>query len=165
MATDNPAAVAATIAGEVKDPVADTPGEATLLVSEFPPPPFYYANENVAPPPIPAENLARGTRRAAAVAARAREEQKAKDKTNAILGGATADEEEPGDVVAVFGEIVEDPMLVEPIDHCEDPKVIGSEVKRLNELVLRNFVQLVNDLVQNPETNQYVVKYHGPFKC
>jgi hypothetical protein len=90
----------------------DTP---ELLVSEFPPPPFYYTEaENLTPPEIPLEALELGTRRAAAAAARARAEAERLrladegDKTDAILGGApTAAEEEEGDVVAVFGEIVE----------------------------------------------------------
>ena len=94
----------------------DAPGEATLLVSEFPPPPFYYTTENLEPPEIPVAALERGTRRAAKAAARARAEAErlrladdADDTTNAILGGVKAEEEEEeeGDVVAVFGEIVE----------------------------------------------------------
>ncbi len=105
---------------EVEEIVEDAPGEATLLVSEFPPPPYYYqqvVSSHLPPPPIPEEALARGTRRAAAAAARAREETERlragssgnDDKTNVILGGATTstEEEEQGDVVAVFGEIVE----------------------------------------------------------
>jgi hypothetical protein len=94
----------------------EAPGEATLLVSEFPPPPFYYGEAaNLTPPEIPKEALERGTTRAAAAAARARAESERLrlagdevDKTDAILGGAPAPvEEEEGDVVAVFGEIVE----------------------------------------------------------
>lgn len=94
----------------------EAPGEATLLVSEFPPPPFYYGEAaNLTPPEIPKEALERGTARAAAAAARARAESERLrlagdevDKTDAILGGAPAPaEEEEGDVVAVFGEIVE----------------------------------------------------------
>lgn len=149
----------------------ENPGEATLLVSEFPPPPFYYqAAAHLTPPEIPQEALARGTKRAAAAAARARAESERlrlgeddPDKTDAILGGPVpAVEEEEGDVVAVFGEIVEvssisckssfseiifhqtsfvlttifstdllkDPLLVEPLDPCEDPTVIRDEVKR-----------------------------------
>jgi hypothetical protein len=34
------------------------------------------------------------------------------------------DDDIDGDVVAVFGEIVEDPMLIEIQDECDDPKVI-----------------------------------------
>ena len=95
----------------------ENPGEATLLVSEFPPPPFYYkAHANLPPPEIPYDALARGTKRAAAAAAKARAEserlrlgEEDPDKTGAILGGAApaVEEEEEGDVVAVFGEIVE----------------------------------------------------------
>jgi hypothetical protein len=118
----------------------DADGQPTLLVSEFPPPPFYYADAaNLEPPEIPVEALERGTRRAAAAGARARAEterlrlgNEGGDKTDAILGGVQSaeEEEEDGDVVAVFGEIVEDPLLVKPLDPCEDPVVIGDEVKR-----------------------------------
>jgi mediator of RNA polymerase II transcription subunit 7 len=73
---------------------------------------------------------------------------------SSILGGVAAEEEEDGDVVAVFGEIVEDPLLIEPLDVCEDPTVIRDEVKRLNQLVLRGFVKLVQDLVHNPTENK-----------
>jgi hypothetical protein len=118
----------------------DGDGQPTLLVSEFPPPPFYYVDAaNLEPPEIPVEALERGTRRAAAAGARARAEterlrlgNEGGDKTDAILGGVQSveEEEEDGDVVAVFGEIVEDPLLVKPLDPCEDPVVIGDEVKR-----------------------------------
>ena len=95
------------------------PGDAQLLVSEFPPPPYYYTEaDNLTPPPIPVEALALGTRKAAAAAARARDEAERLrleeagigDTThNTFLAGSTskAEEEEEGDVVAVFGEIVE----------------------------------------------------------
>lgn len=96
----------------------DTPGEAALLVSEFPPPPFYYRQAaQLSPPEIPTESLERASQRAAAAAAKAKAESERlrlqleddeADKTEAILGGVTdQDEEEEGDVVAVFGEIVE----------------------------------------------------------
>lgn len=140
----------------------DAPGEASLLVSEFPPPPFYYRSENLVPPPIPQDALTRGTMRAAAAAARARAEAERlrlaeeSDTTSAVLGGVDAkeDEEEEGDVVAVFGEIVEDPLLVEPLDRCEDPTLIRDEVKRLNKQVLQGFVKLVQDLVHRPVENK-----------
>jgi hypothetical protein len=90
-------------------------GEAQLLVSEFPPPPFYYTiAANLSPPEIPKEALERGTNRAAAAAAQAREAAERlrladeSANTDAILGGVRADvQEEEGDVVAVFGEVVE----------------------------------------------------------
>jgi hypothetical protein len=97
-------------------PEGEGDGQPTLLVSEFPPPPFYYAQaaDNLEPPEIPTEALERGTRKAAAAGARARAEAErlrlagdGADKTDAILGGVAAEEEEEGNVVAVFGEIVE----------------------------------------------------------
>ena len=110
----------------------EVPGEASLLVSEFPPPPYYYRQAlhvGLTPPPIPQEALKQGTNRAAAAAARARAESERlrlgddADKTDAILGGvsgpSSTGDEEKGDVVAVFGEIVEDPILVEPQDSID----------------------------------------------
>lgn len=142
----------------------DTPGEATLLVSEFPPPPFYYTEAaTLQPPEIPKEALERGTRKAAANAARGRAEAERQrlaedgDQTGALLGGipsAAEEEDEEGDVVGVFGEIVEDPLLVQPLDPCEDPTVIRDEVKRLNRKVVQGFVHMVQDLVQRPAENK-----------
>lgn len=141
--------------------------EASLLVSEFPPPPFYYRQAaTLTPPPIPTDALERGTRRAAAAAARARAEAERNrlamdegvDKTDAILGGVTApkEDEEEGDVVAVFGEIVEDPLLVEPLDRCEDPKIVRDQVQQLNKKAVLGFVKLVQDLVHRPTESKYV---------
>lgn len=145
------------------NPAEQEDGQATLLVSEFPPVPFYYrlaSAGKLEPPPIPYEALARGTSRAAAQAARARAESERlrlgeEDKTDAILGGVPAPEDEDdGDVVAVFGEIVEDPKLIEPLDRCEDPKIVRDEVKRLNQQVVQRFVKLVQDLVHRPMENK-----------
>lgn len=95
---------------------AAEPGEAALLVSEFPPPPFYYRQASqLTPPEIPTASLERASERAAAAAAKAKAESERlrlqleddDDKTNAILGGVTDENEEEGDIVAVFGEIVE----------------------------------------------------------
>jgi len=102
--------------GKPENDTGDTPGEAALLVSEFPPPPYYYRQAaQLTPPEIPTEALERASQRAAAAAAKAKAESERlrlqledDDKTHAILGGVTdQDEEEEGDVVAVFGEIVE----------------------------------------------------------
>ncbi|GAX15925.1 hypothetical protein FisN_UnNu076 [Fistulifera solaris] len=136
------------------------PGEATLLVSEFPPPPFYYhLADQLEPPPIPTEALKNGTERAARVLAEARaeaERQRLGD-TNAILGGTISSQEEDNEnVVAVFGEVVEDPWLVQPLDLCEDPTVVREEVKRLNATVLQLFAQLAHDLVHRPLENKHV---------
>ena len=138
-------------------------GQAMALVSEFPPVPYYYrlaASGNLTPPPIPTEALERGTTRAAQQAARARAESERlrlgdEDKTDAILGGVPAVEDtDDGDVVAVFGEIVEDPLLIKPLDACEDPKIVRDEVKRLNSEVVKGFVKLVEDLVHRPMENK-----------
>jgi hypothetical protein len=91
------------------------PAEAALLVSEFPPPPYYYGRSNLTPPAIPTEALERASKRAAASAAKAKAEaerlrlqlEDEDDKTNAILGGVIDQDEGEGGVVAVFGEIVE----------------------------------------------------------
>jgi mediator of RNA polymerase II transcription subunit 7 len=145
------------------NPAEPEEGQATLLVSEFPPVPFYYrlaSTGELLPPPIPTEALARGTSRASAQAARARAESERlrsgdEDETDAILGGVpAAEDEDDGDVVAVFGEIVEDPLLMEPLDRCEDPRVVRDEVKRLNQDVVKGFVKLVQDLVHRPIENK-----------
>jgi hypothetical protein len=96
----------------------DVPGEAQLLVSEFPPPPYYYHQaSSLKPPTIPIEALKRGTHRAAVAAAKARAEstrlrlldgREDIPDSDAILGGEeNANGIDDGEVVAVFGEIVE----------------------------------------------------------
>lgn len=152
MATDN--------SGAAESGEGDAPGEAQLLVSEFPPPPFYYKQAStLTPPPIPTEALERGTMRAAAAASKARAESvrirlgEDTPNTDAILGGETQEDEE-GEVVAVFGEIVEDPYLVEVQDICDDPTKIRDEVHRLNREVVELFVGLVKDLVNRPLDNK-----------
>lgn len=149
-------------------------GEATLLVSEFPPPPFYYRQyQTLTPPPIPHEALERGTNRSAAAAAQARAESErlrllgGENQDNTLAGtvptdpsgsGATANgggDDNDGSVVGVFGEIVEDPVLFQPLDRCEDPRVVRDEVKRLNNEAVKGFVELVRDLVHRPMENKY----------
>lgn len=146
---------------ELDHELADTPGEATILVSEFPPPPPYFRCVDLAalaPPAIPQDALTRGTRRAAAVARRLRAEAEqlrlGRDATDAILGGVAKEEDDDGAVVAVFGEIVEDPLVVEPLDPCEDPTVIRDQVKSLNIEVVQGFIKLVQDLVHRPAENK-----------
>lgn len=100
-------------AGAPEGVEGDAPGEAQLLVSEFPPPPFYYKlASSLTPPPLPYEALEKGTKKAAAAAVKARAESERMrlgvdtPNTDAILGGESQ-EEEDDEVVAVFGEIVE----------------------------------------------------------
>jgi len=76
------------------------------------------------------------------------------DTTDAILGGVADSSQEEGggggDVVAVFGEIVEDPNLAKVAEPCDDPTAVRDEAKRLNRQVLEGFVKLVQDLVNRP---------------
>ena len=58
-----------------------------------------------------------------------------------------------GSVVAVFGEIVEDPTLIIE-EECHDPVEIRENVKRLNQSVVNGFLQLVKQLVNNPNDNK-----------
>lgn len=152
-------------AGNYRSAPSTTGDAGTITTTNVP------TTYHLKPPEIPIDALSRGTRRAAAAAARARAEAERIrlleeagtnndiDKTDAILGGITTntttdDVDKDGDVVAVFGEIVEDPYLVVPMDRCEDPKIVREEVKRLNRQVLQGFVKLVNDLVHNPMENK-----------
>lgn len=57
-------------------------------------------------------------------------------------------------VVAVFGEIVEDPTLVTAEDECDDPVEIRENVKRLNQDVLNGYLKLVKQLVHDPNDNK-----------
>ena len=56
-------------------------------------------------------------------------------------------------VVAVFGEIVEDPTLTMELE-CDDPSLIQENVKRLNQEVLKGFLKLVRVLVTDPNVNK-----------
>mmetsp|Transcript_39619 Transcript_39619/g.82777 ORF Transcript_39619/g.82777 Transcript_39619/m.82777 type:complete len:312 (+) Transcript_39619:29-964(+) len=64
------------------------------------------------------------------------------------------DPDDPNEpVVAVFGEIVEDPTLVME-EECHDPVEIRENVKRLNQAVLNGFLKLVQKLVHDPNDNK-----------
>ena len=56
-------------------------------------------------------------------------------------------------VVAVFGEIVEDPTLTVE-EECHDPIEIRENVQRLNRSVLNGFLKLVQQLVHDPNDNK-----------
>ena len=58
-----------------------------------------------------------------------------------------------GSVVAVFGEIVEDPTLIIE-EECHDPVEIRENVKKLNQSVVNGFLKLVKQLVNNPNDNK-----------
>lgn len=151
---------------ENEDAPVDAPGEASLLVSEFPPPPFYYAycgeeGFELEPPPIPQEKLTYATEQARQQALQqAEKEEKIRqglvdDPQSFLTGDAETPSVEDDKVVGVFGEVVEDPFLMTPIHSSEeDPLMNCEELKRLNTEALETFVQLVNDLVQQPLENK-----------
>eukprot|EP00804_Cyclotella_cryptica_P016203 CCRYP_005695-RA/>CCRYP_005695-RA protein AED:0.20 eAED:0.17 QI:0/0.5/0.33/0.66/0/0/3/701/320 len=71
-----------------------------------------------------------------------------------IVDDDSIDPDDPNEpVVAVFGEIVEDPTLTVE-EECDDPTVIRENVKRLNQEVLRGFLTLVRVLVNDPNDNK-----------
>ena len=57
-------------------------------------------------------------------------------------------------IVAVFGEIVEDPTLVYVEEECNNPTILVNNVKRLNQSVLQGFLKLVTTLVNDPIENK-----------
>ena len=61
------------------------------------------------------------------------------------------DPDEP--VVAVFGEIVEDPTLIVE-EECHDPVEIRDNLKRLNREVVNGFLRLVDKLIHDPKDNK-----------
>ena len=161
------AATAATAAGAGGD------DHGTLLVSEFPPPPDYFrrcfagavdaaaAGAGAAPglraPPVPTGALERNAVYANAASARARKE------AERLRGGKDGGGEEvpeavlPGDVLAVFGEIVEDPnLVVDPGGDIDDggPAATRSRMRSLNREVMVQFLDLVNKLVKDPTKNK-----------
>ena len=163
------AATAATAAGAG----AGGDDHGTLLVSEFPPPPDYFrrcfagavdaaaAGAGAAPglraPPVPTGALERNAVYANAASARARKE------AERLRGGKDGGGEEvpeavlPGDVLAVFGEIVEDPnLVVDPGGDIDDggPAATRSRMRSLNREVMVQFLDLVNKLVKDPTKNK-----------
>lgn len=167
---------------EPKDDAITPEGEEDmLLVSEFPPPPYYYgmASQNtpahlrLTPPEIPLRSFRVAAKKVL------RERKRAKDESERIRLAACAGEDstdegtktdeaatgdikeedddsiDPDDpnVVAVFGEIVEDPTLTVE-QECDDPNVVRDNVKRLNQEVLKGFLKLVRILVNDPNRNK-----------
>lgn len=157
----------------------DENDDQPLLVTEFPPPPYYFRQAStLTPPEIPIEALQRASQRAAAQLQKAKEESEqirlaaeAEGGDGSTTGGGETavqsgtngteadttikvDEEEDADdltnVVAVFGEYVEDPLLAPVEDLCQDPTKIQAQVKKLNQQILRGFVRLVGELVNRP---------------
>lgn len=154
-----------------------------LLVTEFPPPPYYYplASRSVppdlrlSPPEIPHRAFRVAAKRVKAERKKMREESERMrleaegggdngSKVTAVANGEkvaqdsddddSIDPDDPNEpVVAVFGEIVEDPTLVTETE-CDDPIIIRENVKRLNRSVLEGFLNLVKKLVDDPTNNK-----------
>ena len=155
-------------------PQSQTEEDEGLLVSEFPPPPTYFRsassnNESnkLVPPPIPTECF----EKAAKSVAKAVEEAKAAaEAAEAAMKSAVAAQESSNlsleeevapvengdeDVVGVFGEVVEDPVLITPlIDDCSNPLEVRDTVIRLNKEIMLLFVTLIDDLVNRPLENK-----------
>ena len=123
-------------------------GEAELLVSEFPPPPYYYSLASkpggLEPPPIPTDALKIAAKKAASLVAEAEPAAEAEQfaslgiikpstddatESKATASAVIQDKDLEGDVVAVFSEIVEDPVLFEVQDECEDPTLVRDRLK------------------------------------
>jgi len=149
--------------------------EPQLLVKEFPPPPNYYRLASIpgllTKPTIPKDAIARGTHKARKESERLRElaleaHQSTGDGVgdgDAMMGannhngnnvgvGGDDDNDDDGDITAIFGEILEDPTLLEPVETCPDPTKIRDEVQRLNRTVLQLFISLTQDLGGNSST-------------
>ena len=77
------------------------------------------------------------------------------DKQNDDDDDSITDPNDPNEpIVAVFGEIVEDPTLVYVEEECNNPTILRDNVKRLNRSVLQGFLKLVNKLVNDPIENK-----------
>ena len=148
--------------------------EPQLLVREFPPPPNYYRLASIpgllTKPTIPKDAIARGIHKARKESERLRQlaleahqsgtggdgdAMMGSNHNGTNVGGNGVDdddEDDDGDVTAIFGEILEDPTLLEPVEACADPTKIRDEVQRLNRTVLQLFISLTQDLGGNSST-------------
>ena len=155
-------------------------GEAQCLVSEFPNPPPYYrlfggslpADQLPPPPPIPTAKLEATAQKVAEITAAV---QTIRDEQSDTLVGvdpsslvaaaahaaiaAAAVPPNLDEVVSIFGEVVEDPLLRIPHEKeegedgeptCDDPSDVAREMKRINHQIMTSFVTLTNVLLQEP---------------
>lgn len=135
-------------------PTDEQKGE--ILVSEYPPPPHYYTHsKKLSPPPIPVDAFVKASEnailQAASAAPNATGEPKEQHPPD-IEAENVAD-----DLVGVFREVVEDPLLVYQhfVDkNDEDPKITFGKINKLNDECLTKFIELVNDLVYRPKENK-----------
>jgi len=149
-------------------------GEAQCLVSEFPNPPPYYklfsgslpADQLPPPPSIPTAKLEATAAKVAEITAAVqtiRDELAdtlvGVDPSSAVAAAAhaaiAAASAPPNldEVVSIFGEVVEDPLLRitdEKADKCDDPSDVAREMKQINNEIMKSFVTLTNVLLQAP---------------
>ena len=154
-------------------------GEAQCLVSEFPNPPPYYrlfggslpADQLPPPPPIPTAKLEATAQKVAEITAAVqtiRDEQSdtlvgvdpnslVAAAAHAAIAAATVPPNLE-EVVSIFGEVVEDPLLRIPNEKegsedretCDDPSDVAREMKTINRQIMTSFVTLTNVLLQEP---------------
>jgi len=108
-----------------------------ILVSEFPPPPYYYtlcSSSSLIPPGIPTQALHQVAKH---IRIKLDEEKKHTDKhcsstpnvTSNIVSHIGHDEWiDINTLPAVFGEIVEDPLLMHVENYCDDPQKIQQDI-------------------------------------
>ena len=155
-----------------------------LLVTEFPPPPYYYAlasSNQLKPPDIPRRAFRVAAKRVRQEKERARleserirlevEQKGVVDGKSSGDDGNKADYEKSSDIVvadddvdsitdpnepivAVFGEIVEDPTLVYVDEECNNPTMLRDNVKGFNRSVLQGFLKLLTKMVDDPIENK-----------
>ncbi|KAK1742104.1 hypothetical protein QTG54_007677, partial [Skeletonema marinoi] len=85
------------------------------------------------------------------------QQQDSNNNNNDDDDDSIADPNNPNEpIVAVFGEIVEDPTLLLHTDQedCNNPTILRDNVKRLNRSVLQGFLKLVSKLVHDPIENK-----------
>ena len=119
-----------------EDHADDSQDNSPILVSEFPPPPYYYTLfHSLKPPEIPTQSFIQVSRHVESLIASSKDP---KDDglfpTKTPSGFDTHGDSQTIDIntlPAVFGEIVEDPLHMHVEDICEDPSVVRNEILRL----------------------------------
>ena len=121
------------------------------------------------PPPIPTECFEKAAKRVAEAVAEAKAAAEAAMSTSksaaevaaqensdlSLVEQVSAVENGDEDVVGVFGEVVEDPVLLTPlIDDCSNPLLVRDTLIRLNKEIILLFVTLIDDLVSRPLENK-----------
>ena len=135
-----------------ESPSDDEEDSSPILVSEFPPPPYYYTlASSLIPPEIPTENLVQVAKQVQkTIASLASQIVKDADKSSfpsSVDSRTTPTVDETmmdiHTVPAVFGEIVEDPLLMHVEDLCEDPTIVRDEILRFVKILLVSKVLVI----------------------